>query len=93
LAFINMEIAVESWTGIAFANGNKEPAKGRQGGMSNAESCRSAWACGHCSHGCACRRPWCRLVGIPDHRFEIFASAFVRRGLPIAIFKIQREDT
>jgi hypothetical protein len=32
LAFINTEIAVESWTGIAFANGNKEPAKGRQGG-------------------------------------------------------------
>jgi hypothetical protein len=26
-----MEIAVETWFRIAFANGNEEPAKGRQG--------------------------------------------------------------
>jgi hypothetical protein len=31
--------------------------------------------------------------GIPDHRYEILAWGFARRGLPIAIFKIHREDT
>jgi hypothetical protein len=30
--------------------------------------------------------------GIPDHRYEILASAFARRGLSTAIYKIQRED-
>jgi hypothetical protein len=31
LISINMEIAVETWFRIAFANDNEEPAKGRQG--------------------------------------------------------------
>jgi len=31
LISINMENAVETWFRIAFANRNKEPAKGRQG--------------------------------------------------------------
>ncbi len=66
------KLRLNSWTGIAFANGNKEPAKGRQGGTSNAESCRSAWACGHCSHGCACRRRGAGVRGIPDHRYRNF---------------------
>jgi hypothetical protein len=29
----------------------------------------------------------------PDHRYAILVSAFAGRELPIAIFKIQREDT
>ncbi|HET7191476.1 MAG TPA: hypothetical protein VFI98_06140 [Pseudolabrys sp.] len=32
------------------------------------------------------------VPGIPEHRYEILASAFARRGLPIAILNIQRED-
>jgi len=32
------------------------------------------------------------VPGIPDHRYEILAPAVARRGLPIAVFKIQRED-
>src|SRR5262245_62095594 len=31
MVFINTEIAVETLSGIAFANDNEEPAKGRQG--------------------------------------------------------------
>ncbi len=31
LVSINMEIAVETWFWIAFANDTEEPAKGRQG--------------------------------------------------------------